>query len=176
MLEDCEQGQKMLDGQLYNATDKTLSTLRKQAKLKCAEFNNADLSDNKLRVKLQQNMMPNAKGIWVEPNFFCDYGVNIYSHSGVFVNHNVVMLDGAPIKLGDKVLIGPNCVLASTTHPSDTKLRAKGLCISKPITLKNNVWLGANVTVLGGVTIGEGAIIGAGVTVRHDVAAGAVLT
>lgn len=38
-----------------------------------------------------------------------------------------------------------------------------------PITIGNNCWLGANVTVLGGVTIGDGAVIGAGSVVTKDV-------
>ena len=37
------------------------------------------------------------------------------------------------------------------------------------ITVKNNVWIGANVSVIGTVTIGEGAVIGAGSVVSRDI-------
>lgn len=37
------------------------------------------------------------------------------------------------------------------------------------IEIGNDVWIGANVTLLGGVHIGNGAIIGAGTIVYHDI-------
>jgi acetyltransferase-like isoleucine patch superfamily enzyme len=38
-----------------------------------------------------------------------------------------------------------------------------------PITIKDDVWIGMNVTILKGVTIGEGSIVGAGSVVTKDV-------
>jgi acetyltransferase-like isoleucine patch superfamily enzyme len=46
--------------------------------------------------------------------------------------------------------------------------------IREPITIEDNVWLGARVIVLGGVKIGEGAIIQAGSVVTEDVPACAI--
>ena len=43
--------------------------------------------------------------------------------------------------------------------------------VSAPVKIGNNVWCGANVTVLKGVTIGDGAVIAAGSVVNRDVAA-----
>jgi len=40
---------------------------------------------------------------------------------------------------------------------------------SRPCILGNDVWLGANVTVLRGCTIGDGAVIGANATVTSDI-------
>lgn len=45
-----------------------------------------------------------------------------------------------------------------------------GVVNSKPITIKNDAWIGMNCIILKGVTIGEGAIVGAGSVVTHDVA------
>lgn len=39
-----------------------------------------------------------------------------------------------------------------------------------PITIGNDVWIGARVTILDGVTIGDGAVIAAGAIVTKDVA------
>ena len=36
------------------------------------------------------------------------------------------------------------------------------LCYARPVTIGNNVWLGANVVICGGVTIGDGCVISEG--------------
>ena len=46
---------------------------------------------------------------------------------------------------------------------------------SRPIVIKDDVWIGMNVIILKGVTIGEGAIVGAGSVVTKDVPAWTVV-
>ena len=46
--------------------------------------------------------------------------------------------------------------------------------VAKPVTIGNNVWLGANVTVLAGVSIGDNAVIGAGSVVTRSIPANVV--
>ena len=58
-------------------------------------------------------------------------------------------------------------MLATLNHNPDPAKR--GNLIPSPIHIGNNVWFGANVTVLPGVTIGDGAIIAAGAVVTKDV-------
>lgn len=164
-----EQGQKMMAGEVYFSSEKHLSGIRMQTKQLCFDYNHCSPADHKQKRLLLKQLLPNAKGIWIEPTFYCDYGLNIYAQNQVFINHNVTILDGAKITLGDNVLIGPNCVLSATSHPSDLEQRTKGKCVSLAINIGNGAWLGANVTVLAGVNIGAGAIIGAGVVVRKDV-------
>ena len=47
--------------------------------------------------------------------------------------------------------------------------RNKGLERALPITIGDNCWFGANVSVLQGVTIGNGCVIAAGSVVTKDV-------
>lgn len=47
--------------------------------------------------------------------------------------------------------------------------RRKHLGIAKPVTIGNDVWMGANVVVLPGVTIGDNVVIAAGAVVTKDV-------
>ena len=47
-----------------------------------------------------------------------------------------------------------------------------GLEYAFPITVGNNVWIGANVTVLPGVSIGDDAVIGAGSVVTKNIPSG----
>lgn len=53
--------------------------------------------------------------------------------------------------------------------PIDSIERNKGLEFARPIIVGNNVWIGANVTVVPGVTIGDNCVIGAGSVVTKDI-------
>ena len=67
------------------------------------------------------------------------------------------------------MLSAPNCVISTASHALDFEQRNKGLEIALPITIGNNVWIGANVTILPGVTIGDNTVIGAGSVVNKDI-------
>jgi maltose O-acetyltransferase len=82
------------------------------------------------------------------------------------------MLDGAPITIGDDVLLGPKVGLYTSNHALDPRERAQGACWAEPITIGNSVWIAGGVTVLPGVTIGDGAVVGGGSVVTKDVPAG----
>ncbi|MET4695544.1 DapH/DapD/GlmU-related protein [Endozoicomonas lisbonensis] len=77
--------------------------------------------------------------------------------------------------IGDNVMIGPNVTLCTAGHPLDTKTRNSGEEFAKPVTIGNDVWIGANVLVLPGVTIHDGAVVGGGSVVTKDVPAHCVV-
>ena len=66
-------------------------------------------------------------------------------------------------------MIGPNTTITTATHPITPKGRRDHLAQGKEIRIGNDVWLGANVTVLPGVTIGNNVVIGAGAVVNKDI-------
>jgi acetyltransferase-like isoleucine patch superfamily enzyme len=107
----------------------------------------------------------------IEQPFYCDYGYNIEIGENFYTNHNVVILDCAKVTFGDNVFVAPNCGFYTAGHPLDAETRNKGLENAKPITIGNNVWLGAGCSVLPGVTIGDNAVIGAGSVVTKDIPA-----
>lgn len=80
---------------------------------------------------------------------------------GDLLNHNAYLMDGAPITIGKHCFIGPNCGMYTANHPLVAEERNQGLEQARPITIGDNVWIGADVTILPGVTIGEGSVIGA---------------
>ncbi|WP_099364175.1 sugar O-acetyltransferase [Fredinandcohnia onubensis] len=101
------------------------------------------------------------------PPFYTDCGKNINVGKNVFINSGCRFQDQGGITIGDGVLIGHNVVLATLNHDIDPKKR--GTMHPAPITIGNDVWIGANATVVPGVTIGDGAIIAAGAVVVKDV-------
>jgi galactoside O-acetyltransferase len=103
----------------------------------------------------------------------CDDG-SIELGNRVALNSNVYLnaCSGGRIVFGDDVLIGPNVVMRTGDHViADVTLpiRSQGHR-SDVVMLENDVWIGANVTVVGGVRIGRGAVVAAGAVVTKDVA------
>ena len=99
-----------------------------------------------------------------------EFGRNVTVGKGVFINFGATILAQARVTLGDRVMLGPNCSLITVGHPvNDHEMRAEGWEIAKPITIGENTWFGANVTVLPGVTVGKNCVVGAGSLVTRDV-------
>lgn len=101
------------------------------------------------------------------PPFYTDCGKNTRIGKRVFINSGCKFQDQGGITIGDDVLIGHNCVIATLNHAMDPDHRAD--MTAAPVKIGDKVWIGANVTILQGVTIGEGAIIAAGAVVNKDV-------
>ena len=101
------------------------------------------------------------------PPFYTDCGKNTVFGKRVFVNSGCRFQDQGGIVIGDDVLVGHNCVIATLNHAEDPDRRAN--LIPRPVRIGNKVWIGANVTIVPGVTVGEGAILAAGAVVTKDV-------
>ena len=106
------------------------------------------------------------------PPFYSDCGKNISIGHRVFINSGCKFQDQGGITIGDDVLVGHNCVIATLNHAMAPERR--GDMIPAPVRIGNRVWIGANVTILQGVEIGEGAVIAAGAVVAKDVPPGTV--
>lgn len=168
--------EKAQAGYLYDANyDTSLLEKRNACNDLCFEYNHLKPSDAAAKAALLRRIIGKVKGsAIVTAPFYCDYGVNITLGENFYSNYNLVLLDGAPITFGDNVFIAPNCVFTTAAHPIDTAQRNAGLEVALPITVGDNVWFGANVTVLPGVTIGSDTVIGAGSVVTKDIPSGVV--
>ncbi len=163
--------EKAQSGYLYDANhDLEIKKLRTKCKDLCYEFNNCKPSYIERQKKLLQQIFGEIKGdLVVTAPFYCDYGFNISVGDNFYTNHNCIILDAAKVEFGDNVFIAPNCIFSTSGHPIDSNQRALGLEIAKPIKIGNNVWVGANVSVLLGVNIGDNTIIGAGSVVNKSI-------
>lgn len=141
-----------------------------KAKALCFEYN--QLSPNEKdaqRVILNKLLGKMGKEVIVTPPFWCDYGYNITVGDYFYSNHNLIITDGAKVTFGDHVFIAPNCCFTTAEHALDPEMRKAGMEVAKPITVGNNVWIGAGSTILAGVTIGSGSVIGAGSVVKKSI-------
>lgn len=79
------------------------------------------------------------------------------------------------ITIGQGVLIAEYVTIRDQDHvfSAGLTLNQSGFR-TRPVTIGDNVWLGAKVTVMRGVTIGENAVIGANSVVTGDIPANVV--
>ena len=98
-------------------------------------------------------------------------GYNIEVGENFYANVNLVILDGAKVRIGDNAFIAPNVGIYTAGHPLDASDRNKGLEYAYPITIGNNVWIGAGAIILPGVIIGNNVVIGAGSVVTKNIPA-----
>lgn len=165
--------EKMLAGIIYDANnDPQLIRERQDCKELCRDYNDLRPKDLEGRNALLHRLLGHIAGdILVEQPFYCDYGYNIRVGRNFYSNVNLVILDGAPVTFGDNVFIAPNCGFYTAGHPLDASARNQGFEYARSITVGNNVWIGAGVSVLPGVTIGDNCVIGAGSVVNRDIPA-----
>ncbi len=163
--------EKAQAGYLYNANyDKEILDEINKCNDLCYEFNQLKPSEREAQAKLLARILGKVgENICVNAPFWCDYGSNTTVGDYFFANHNCQILDGGKVTFGDHVFIAPNCLFTTAEHALDVKQRNEGLEVALPITIGNNVWIGAGVIVLGGVTIGDNTVIGAGSVVTQDI-------
>lgn len=72
-------------------------------------------------------------------------------------------------------MFGPNVVIRGGNHNTSVvgkfmyDVKEKRACDDDPVVISDDVWVGANVTILKGVAVGRGAIIAAGSVVTKNV-------
>ena len=89
-------------------------------------------------------------------------------YSGLGINCSI-----APyVYIGANVLMGPNVTILTLNHchdRTDVPIKQQGYESIKPVTIRDDVWIGRNVIIMPGVTVNVGSIIGAGAVVTKDV-------
>ncbi|WP_026925480.1 sugar O-acetyltransferase [Glycomyces arizonensis] len=118
---------------------------------------------------------PLPERVTIYPPFFTDHGLNLELDERVFINQNCTFLDYAGIRIGERTMIGPKATFITVGHPVDPQER-RGWLSGAPITVAENVWIGAGATILPGVSIGRDAVVAAGAVVADDVPPASLVT
>ena len=167
-MKEWEKGQ---NGFLYDANnDQEIVSKHIECLNKCFQLNNISPYEKENREKILKEIINE-----IGPNFdilspfYCDFGENIHIGKNFYANHNLSILDGGKVTIGDYVFIAPNVVITTAGHALDQEQRDKGYEIALPICIGNHVWIGANVCILPGVTIGNNVVIGAGSVVTKNI-------
>ena len=89
--------------------------------------------------------------------------------------YSVYLCAKSKIIMGDKVMVGPGVFMIAGNHNTSPVGRFMVDVLDKrpeddqDIVFEDDIWVGANVTVLKGVHVGRGSIIAAGALVNKDV-------
>jgi maltose O-acetyltransferase len=159
----------MLSGEQYLSDDPELRDDRRRARLLTEQLNATSVAAPYEREEILRALLGSfGDGAEIVSPFQCDYGYQIAVGARTFINFGVVILDSAPVRIGDDVQIGPGVHLATPTHPLDPVQRRTNAERARPITVKDGAWLATGVIVGPGVTIGTGAVVGAGSLVLAD--------
>ncbi len=162
--------EKMLAGELYNSTEKTLSDERVRAKTLCEMLNRTSVSEGDKRQEIVKELLgKSGKNAYIESNVWFDYGYNTEVGENFYVNHDCVFLDCAKITFGDNVFIAPQCGFYTAGHPLEAETRNAFLEFAKPISVGSDVWIGGGVKIMPGVTVGDNVVIGGGSVVVKDI-------
>jgi maltose O-acetyltransferase len=162
--------EKMLRGEAYDPQDAQLVVERDAARRRCQQLNTAPAERLAAQMPgLLGELFGAATDAYVTPPFFCDYGRNIRLGAKVYFNFNCVILDVAPVTIGDHALFGPGVHVYTALHPLDAAERRRGVESGAPVTIEDDVWLGGGAIVCPGVRIGARSVIGAGSVVTRDI-------
>lgn len=162
--------EKMIAGLMYDPQDPELANDRIQAKLKTRAYNETREDESTKRDHMIKSIFGSTgEVIHVEANLRVDYGYNIHVGENFYSNHDLTILDVAPVTIGDNCMIAPGVHLYTATHPIDPVARNSGVEYAKPITIGHNVWIGGGAIINPGVSIGDNAVIASGAVVIKDI-------
>jgi maltose O-acetyltransferase len=167
------QKQRLLTGEPYFANDRQLLADRRDARLLTERLNATSAAEPALRREILANLL-GVLGDAAEilSPFQCDYGYQITVGVRTFINFGAVILDSAPVRIGDDVQIGPGVQLVTPIHPLDPAQRRTLIESAAPIEIGDGAWLATGVIVCPGVTVGADTVVGAGSVVTKDLPAG----
>ncbi len=101
---------------------------------------------------------------------YCKIGKN------TSINTNNIIVCHDKIVIGDNVQLSPNVQIYDHDHDfrHEDGLKSNHYKTS-PITIGNNVWIGANCVILRGTTISDNCVIGAGCVIKGEFPQGSVI-
>ncbi len=134
----------------------------------------AGVTRSLLRICLRPLFARCGKNVKFNPFDRFSYGT-IQMGSDVYIGPGACISGLKGVRIGNKVLFGPNVTILGGDHnTSIVGAYMFDVSVKRPeddlaVTIEDDVWIGANATILKGVTIHRGAIVGAGAVVTQDV-------
>ena len=132
----------MATGKPYNDLDPLLIEARNKATEDTNKLN-AENDPAKKEELIRKLFGSAGKTPFVNPNFRCEFGQNIHVGDNFYANYDCVILDGAPVTIGDNTIIDAGSVV---THDIPANVIAAGVPakVIRPITEKDKTGFDPN--------------------------------
>lgn len=133
---------------------------------------------NKLRKPVLRTLihhMDTSNSFATNVKILCPH--KLYLGKNVGIANNVNLDCRGSVEIGNDTIIGFETIILTSTHKHENKtipIKNQGM-FCKPVTIGNDVWVGARTIIMPGVTINNGAIIGANSVVTKDVPPNAIV-
>lgn len=124
-----------------------------------------------IRLKVLSYMLrKELKGVVIDGSVRINGIENLSIGDNVSIHHYSEIVAIGGLKIGNDVSIGRNCTILTSEHSfSDKRKPIKYQPILyKPVEIRANSWIGANVTILAGVELPEGIVVAAGAVVTKS--------
>ena len=167
------QYERMISGLPFDVCDKEIMEMQSIYRKKLQDLVTNSPYDPQARIAYMKEVFAECgEGSYFELPFQASWGgKHVHFGNGVYTNFNLTLLDDGHIYIGNRVLIAPNVVIATASHPLTPQLRRFEIQYNRDVHIGDNVWIGAGCTILPGVHIGENSVIGAGSVVTRDIPA-----
>lgn len=176
--------QKCMDGEPFDGAASEIAEMTLRNKRLLRRLRETDYADVETKQEIYREMFGRVgKDVYIDIDFRCEYGRNIYFGDKVIVNMNCTFLDNNLIIIGDNVMIAPDVKIYTATHSIRLHERmpdrigpGASICatIARPVRIESGVWVGGGSIILPGVTIGRNSVIGAGSVVVKDIPADSI--
>lgn len=173
MADDKTWREKVNGGGIYDCTEAGFAEEQLACLEKLYDFNQTRPGEEERRRDILRDFFGSGGGdIYIEPPLHANWGRNTHWGGHCYANFGLTLVDDADIHIGSGCMFGPHVTIATAGHPIWPERRWSQYSI--PVTIGNNVWLGAQVVVLPGVHIGDNSVIGAGSIVTKDIPANVI--
>jgi len=119
-------------------------------------------------VMLANNVSINCKGGTVHVGARTGIGAQTIIHS----------IDACPVTIGEDAIIGPQCYIVGggsyNMDRLDVPIAKQGIKPDGGCQIEDNVWVGANASIMGGVTLASGGVVAAGAVVTRSIPENAI--
>lgn len=139
-------------------------------------------SENKKDIVLEKNIMmygslisANGGKLTIGKNTSIRTGCKIFCSNKVLIGDNVIFADNVIISDTNHHPVNPNDRLKMIKSGWSSSLWSWKHADSKPIIIKNNVWLGQYSRILKGVVVGENSIVASNSVVTKDVPSNSIV-
>lgn len=128
-----------MDEEPFDGSSPEITEMTVRNKRLLHQLRETDYADNEAKQRIYRQMFGSiGKDVYIDIDFRCEYGKNIYFGNKVIVNMNCTFLDNNNIIIGNNVMIAPDVKIYTATHSVHLAGKDAGKDMSRSVHLRHN--------------------------------------